>query len=75
MKLKLHKSENSNGIKNNILKTNDKEIISKVSKEKISLEEKFLKYKGKNLAKEFTWDNPRGKEIVLKSILNYNYNR
>ena len=30
---------------------------------KISLEEKFANYKGENLAKEFEWDNPKGKEI------------
>ena len=79
MELKLQKWGNSNGIRipNNILKSlnlktndkielqyeNDKIIISKVPKEKISLEERFLKYKGENLAKDFTWDNPQGKEI------------
>ncbi len=41
----------------------DKIIISKLEKEKISLKEKFSKYKGENLAKEFTWDDPKGKEI------------
>lgn len=70
MKLKLQKWGNSKGIRipNNILKslnlkTNDKIIISKVPKENISLEERFLKYKGENLAKEFTWDSPQEKEI------------
>lgn len=53
------------------LKTNDKVILKEegdkliISKaeEKISLEEKFKEYKGENLAKEFTWDESRGKEI------------
>ena len=35
-----------------ILKTND-----------ISLKEMFAKYNGENLTKEFTWDEPKGKEI------------
>ncbi len=35
----------------------------KSRKEKVSLEEKFAKYSGKNLAKDFIWDNPKGKEI------------
>ncbi len=36
----------------------------KIKKNKISLKEKFLKYKGENLAKNFSWDNPKGKEIL-----------
>lgn len=43
---------------------NDKIVISVIPKvKKISLEEEFKKYKGPNLAKEFVWDEPRGKEI------------
>ncbi len=79
MEAKLQKWGNSDGIRipSNILKaldlkTNDKVnlnfqenkiIISKPLKKKISLEEKFLNYKGTNLAKEFSWDEPKGKEL------------
>lgn len=79
MEVRLQKWGNSDGIRipSNILKalnlkTNDKVdlkydedkiILSKPKKEKISLKEKFSEYHGDNLAKEFTWDNPRGKEI------------
>ncbi len=79
MEVRLQKWGNSDGIRipSNILKalnlkTNDKVdlkyeedkiILSKPKKEKISLKEKFSKYNGENLAKEFTWDEPRGKEI------------
>ena len=41
----------------------DKIIITKSNKEKISLSERFNNYNGKNLAKEFSWDDPKGKEI------------
>lgn len=63
MKLKLQKRENSKGIRipNNILISLN--LKTNVPKEKISLEERFLKYKGENLAKDFTWDNHKGKEI------------
>ena len=47
----------------NIEQIEDKLVISKSNKKKISLEEKFKNYNGKNLAKEFEWDNPVGKEI------------
>lgn len=79
MEARLQKWGNSNGIRipNSFLKLlnlktndkvdlefdNDKIIIVKPKKEKISLEEKFAKYKGENLAKEFSWDNKKGKEI------------
>jgi len=79
MEARLQKWGNSNGIriptnllKSLNLKTNDKVelkyeddkiIITKPKKTKISLEERFKKYSGENLAKEFTWDEPRGKEI------------
>ncbi len=42
----------------------DKVIISISKTKKISLEEEFKKYKGKNLAKEFSWDTPAGNEIL-----------
>ena len=39
-------------------------IISKERDVKISLAEKFDNYKGKNLAKEFSWDKDIGKEVI-----------
>lgn len=79
MEAKLQKWGNSDGIripssllKLLNLKTNDKVdikyendqiIITKPKKEKILLEERFKNYKGENLAKEFTWDEAKGKEI------------
>ena len=47
----------------NIEQIEDKLVISKSNKKKISLEEKFKNYNGRNLAKEFEWDSPVGKEI------------
>lgn len=41
----------------------DKIIISKSNKNKISLAERFKKYNGENLSKEFEWDEPTGGEI------------
>lgn len=41
----------------------DKIIISIPKKKKISLNDRFNKYNGKNLAKEFFWDENIGKEI------------
>lgn len=46
----------------NIEKVEDKIIIS-IPKKKISLEERFKNYKGKNQAKDFKWDQPKGNEI------------
>ena len=79
MEARLQKWGNSDGIripsnflKSLNLKTNDKVelnyeddkiIISKIKKNKISLEERFTKYNGENLAKDFSWDNAKGKEI------------
>lgn len=79
MEIKIQKWGNSDGIRipRNILKslnikTNDilnieevnkKIIISIPEKKKVSLEEKFKEYKGKNLSKEFSWDESVGKEI------------
>lgn len=79
MEARLQKWGNSDGIripsallKALNLKTNDsvtieqiddKIVISKSIKKKISLEERFKNYNGKNLAKEFEWDGPVGREV------------
>ena len=79
MEIRIQKWGNSDGIRipRNILKslnikTNDilnieevnKEIIISIpEKKKVSLEEKFKEYKGKNLSKDFSWDESVGKEI------------
>ena len=79
MEIKIQKWGNSDGIRipssilkslniktNDILnieKVNKKIIISIPEKKKISLEKKFKEYKGKNLAKDFSWDESVGKEI------------
>ena len=47
----------------NLEQIDDKIIISIPKKHKISLKEKFNNYDGPNLAKEFSWDEPKGKEI------------
>lgn len=41
----------------------DRIVISKSNKKKISLAERFASYKGENLANEFEWDDPVGNEI------------
>ena len=41
----------------------NKIVITKQVNPKISLAERFKEYHGDNLAKEFTWDEARGKEI------------
>lgn len=79
MEARLQKWGNSAGIRipSNILKSLDikindilnieqddeKIVISIPKKQKISLEERFKRYNGDNLSKEFSWDEPRGKEI------------
>lgn len=79
MEAKLQKWGNSNGVRipSIMLKAlnikpndkieleyeNDKIIISKPKLKKISLEERFAKYNGENLSKDFSWDNPKGREI------------
>lgn len=79
MEAKLQKWGNSDGIRipRDILKLlnlktndkvelkyeNDKLIITKQKKEKISLKERFANYKGENLAKDFIWDEDIGKEL------------
>ena len=47
----------------NIEQQDDKIIISVPKKKKISLEDRFKEYHGKNLAKEFFWDENVGREI------------
>ena len=55
------------GLKNNdIIKleqVDDKIVITKSIRPTISLAERFKNYKGENLAKNFEWDDARGKEI------------
>lgn len=79
MEVRLQKWGNSDGIripssilKSLNLKTNDKVelvcdgdkiIISKSKNNKISLAERFKDYNGQNLAKDFEWDEPQGREI------------
>jgi len=79
MEVKLQKWGNSQGIRipNSILKTlnikvNDfleifqeenRIVISKSNKRKISLKDRFERYSGDNLAKDFVWDENVGKEI------------
>lgn len=79
MEARLQKWGNSDGVRipkaflqSLNLKTNDKIIIeqvddkiviSKCNKDKISLKELFNEYHGKNMAKEFEWDDARGREI------------
>lgn len=79
MEVKIQKWGNSNGIRipSNILKSlnikandvlnleqiDDKIVISISRKNKVSLEERFKKYNGKNLSKEFLWDDSVGREI------------
>ena len=45
------------------IEQNDEKIIISISKKKkISLEERFKNYNGKNLSKDFSWDERKGKE-------------
>lgn len=62
----------SNIIKSMKLKTNDlmdifeqdsKIVITKSKRSKISLEERFKEYNGKNLVEPYDWGKPMGKEI------------
>ena len=46
-----------------IEKVEDKVIITKQVNPKISLAERFAEYKGDNLAKDFVWDEAKGREI------------
>lgn len=79
MEARLQKWGNSVGIRipSNILKSlnlklddkidlieeDNKIIISKSKKDKISLEERFKNYNGKELENDFEWDEPVGREI------------
>lgn len=46
-----------------IVQEDDKIIITVSKKKKISLVERFKNYEGKNLSKEFSWDESVGREI------------
>lgn len=74
MEIRLQKWGNSLGIRipSTILKSNekinldlddDRIIITKAKKGKISLKERFNEYNGDKLTKEFNWDDARGREI------------
>lgn len=74
MEIRLQKWGNSLGIRIpcTILKSNekinldlddDRIIITKAKKGKISLKERFNEYNGDKLTKEFNWDDARGREI------------
>ena len=47
----------------NIIQEDDKIIISIPKKKKISLNDRFKEYNGKNLAKDFSWDENIGREL------------
>ena len=47
----------------NIIQEDDKIIISIPKKKKISLSDRFKEYNGKNLAKNFSWDENIGREL------------
>lgn len=67
MKIKHKKQKNPPEITiliNTLKPLNIKQKNVNTPKNKISLDDKFKKYKGKNQAKEFSWDNPMGKEIL-----------
>ena len=79
MEIRLQKWGNSNGIRipSNILKSlnlkvndclnieqvDNKIVITIPKREKIDLDKLFKEYHGDNLAKDFEWDNPIGREI------------
>lgn len=78
MEIRLQKWGNSDGIripssvlKSLNIKTNDKliletiddKIVISIPKKKISLKERFDNYDGENMAKDFEWDKPEGREI------------
>lgn len=47
----------------NIIQEDDKIIISIPKKKKISLSDRFKEYNGKNLAKDFSWDENIGRKL------------
>jgi len=65
MEARLKKIENLNKIRipNHFLKSLNIKINDKLEIKKISLKERFEKYNGENLAKDFSWDDVKGKEI------------
>lgn len=46
-----------------IKKDDDRLIITKIKKERITLKERISKFKGTYPSEEFVWDDPVGKEI------------
>ena len=47
----------------NIIQDDDKIVITIPKVDRISLEKRFKDYNGDNLAKDFCWDEPVGKEL------------
>lgn len=47
----------------NITLENDKIIITKPKRTRISLKERFEQYNGENLTNDFSWDEAKGKEL------------
>lgn len=47
----------------NLIQEDDKIIITKVKDSKISLRERINSYSGENLSQEFSWDDPKGREL------------
>lgn len=46
-----------------MIQEEDKIIISKIKNKPISLKDRIKNYDGDNLCKDFSWDDPRGKEV------------
>lgn len=46
-----------------IKRVEDKIVIRKIKKEKVSLKERISAYEGPNMCNDFVWDKPVGKEI------------
>lgn len=79
MESKIQKWGNSNGIRIpkvildsldlkrddlvEIKKEEEKIVITKLKRERISLKKRIANYDGPNLCKEFVWDEATGKEI------------
>ena len=47
----------------NIEKVDEKIVMTKQINAKISLQDRFANYHGDNLAKDFSWDDAKGKEL------------
>lgn len=46
-----------------IKREEDKIIITKIKKEKVSLKDRIASYDGPNLCEDFSWDDAVGKEL------------